>query len=268
MKSRTTILKFLNSNLLSILFVLLAVISIYVSKRQDVNIVFLNVGQGDAILFQEDDFQILVDGGPDDSVLYELPKYMPLLDNTIEVLVLTHAHDDHILGLLEVLENYNVQTILYSPSCNKSEAYDFMIKNYTDILKEVDNTTKLDYGNIHISVLYPIKQECMQNINDESIVLDIQFRDKLILLMGDAEKEVEERILESFRDIDILKAGHHCSDTASSDMFLTKTKPELAICSCGEENKFGHPHNETLENFRRHNVQYLITYIEGNIVIE
>src|SRR5690606_37134011 len=117
----------------------------------------------------------------------------------------------------------------------------------------------LDYGNIHMSVLYPIKQEYMQDINDESVVLDIQFGDKSILLLGDAEKEVEERILESFRDIDVLKAGHHCSDTASSDMFLIKTKPELAICSCGEGNKFGHPHDETLGNFKSHNVQYLLT---------
>jgi beta-lactamase superfamily II metal-dependent hydrolase len=188
MKNKTSILKFLIDNLLGILFVLIALIGVFVEKENLPHVVFLDVGQGDAILLQDDNFQVLIDGGPDDSILFELPKYMPLLDNTVEVLVLTHAHDDHILGLLEVLEHYNVQVVLYSPSCSESSAYRYMVENYANILKEVDSTTKLDYGDIKISVLYPLKQECKENVNNESVVLDVQIAGQSILLMGDAEK--------------------------------------------------------------------------------
>jgi len=116
---------------------------------------------------------------------------------------------------------------------------------------------------------------------DTDILVDENYRlaghrdhlDEAIELIGDRdedeeEKEVEEKISGDIVDVDILKAGHHCSRTASSEMFLNSVKPEIAICSVGEGNKFGHPHDETVEMFKKLNVQYLITYEQGNIVFE
>jgi competence protein ComEC len=88
--------------------------------------------------------------------------------------------------------------------------------------------------------------------------------------MGDAEQGVENKLLKesSLENMYILKAGHHCSRTATSDMFLRAVNPEVAICSYGKGNKFGHPHYETIEKFKKYNVQYLETAKEGDIVIK
>lgn len=268
MKILITILKFILKNWVVVIFIVIATFMQYNGYSDKPVVIFLNVGQGDAILIQQDGFQILVDGGPDDAVLYELAKYIPIYDRNIEIVVLTHAHDDHLKGLLMVLENYNVDSIWYSPSCVSTPSYQFLLKEYAGNLVKVDSSTKLQYGDISMSVIYPVETKCEENINNESIVLDVEVNGKRILLMGDAEKEVEERIFDDIGDIDILKAGHHCSRTASSEMFLNSIDPEIAICSVGEGNKFGHPHNETLEMFKKLNVQYLITYEEGNIVFE
>jgi len=268
MKTLTTILKFILKNWIVIFFILIATFMQYKGDNDDPVVVFLDVGQGDAILIQEDGFQILVDGGPDDAVLHELAKYIPIYDRNIEVVVLTHPHDDHLKGLLMVLENYNVNSIWYSPSCTDNPSYRFLLEKYPEKLVKVDASTKLEYEDISMSVIYPVEQRCEENINNESVILDVKVKGKRVLLTGDAEKEVEERISDNIGDIDILKAGHHCSRTASSEMFLKSIDPEIAICSVGEGNKFGHPHNETLEIFKKLNVQYLITYEQGNIVFE
>lgn len=268
MKVLTTILKFILKNWIVILFIVIATFMQYSEHSSSPVVVFLDVGQGDATLIQEDGFQILVDGGPDDAILYGLAKYLPIYDRNIEVVVLTHAHDDHLKGLLMVLENYSVDSIWYSPSCADTSSYKFMLEEYPEKLVKVDSSTKLKYGDISMSVIYPVEAKCEENINNESIVLDVDVNGKKILLTGDAEKDVEEQIFDKIGDVDILKAGHHCSRTASSEMFLNSVEPEIAICSLGEGNKFGHPHNETLEMFKKLNVQYLITYEEGNIVFE
>lgn len=268
MKTLATILKFILKNWIVVVFVVTATFMQYSEHSDGPVVVFLDVGQGDATLIQQDSFQVLVDGGPDDAVLYELAKYIPMYDRNIEVVVLTHAHDDHLKGLLMVLENYSVDSIWYSPSCVDTLSYKFMLQEYPEKLVKVDVSTMLQYGDISISVRYPVEAKCEENINNESIVLDVEVKGKRILLTGDAEKEVEEEIFDDVGDVDILKAGHHCSRTASSEMFLNSVEPEIAICSVGEGNKFGHPHNETLEMFKKLNVQYLITYEEGNIVFE
>jgi len=268
MRTLTIILKFILKNWIVILFILIATFMQNSKYSGRPVVVFLNVGQGDATLIQQDSFQILVDGSPDDAVLFELAKYMPIYDRNIEVVVLTHAHDDHLKGLLMVLENYNVDSLWYSPSCTNNPSYKFLLEKYAQKLVKVDTSTKLEYEDISMSVIYPVEGKCEKNINNESVILDVKVGQKRILLTGDAEKEVEEKIYENIGDIDILKAGHHCSRTASSEMFLKSINPEIVVCSAGEENKFGHPHNETLEMFKKLNVQYLITYEQGNIVFE
>jgi competence protein ComEC len=111
-----------------------------------------------------------------------------------------------------------------------------------------------------------------ENLNNDSVVMLLNYLDKRVLLMGDAEEEVEEIILRDYRsiltDIDILKAGHHCSNTASTYDFLEIVNPDIAICSCGEENRFGHPHKETIENFDKLAIEYYVTWEHGDYVVE
>jgi competence protein ComEC len=279
MKNITTISKigkkFLQKNIVNIIFVL-ATIILFSFSRNDNNrgpeIIFFDVGQGDAILIQQDNFQVLVDGGPDDGIIYELARKMPLYDKNIEIMVLTHPHEDHIRGLLNVLEEYTVEKIFINRVEYENRAYKYMLDNYENILYDVVGGDTFEYGDIKGEVLYPFNEERSQekNLNNESIVLLVGIKNYRILLMGDAEIEVEGRLIEQYdlQNIYILKVGHHCSKTSSSEMFLKITKPQIAICSCGEKNKFGHPHYETIEKFINLDVQYLITYKEGSIVIK
>ena len=273
MKNKTTILKIFKENSLNIFFFILAVLFIVGGKYNYTNrpiVVFFDIGQGDSILIQQGNYQVLVDGGPGDEIIFSLPKYMPWYDNTIETVVLTHPHADHINGIMSILQNYEVERILYNPIEYQNSAYEYLIENYKDILVSVKSGDTFGYEDIFFTVLYPFetndKQE--ENINNESVVLLARIADKKILLMGDSEQEVEEKLLqEDIRDVYVLKIGHHCSRTSTSQMFLTSVSPEVAICSVGMNNKFGHPHYETIEKLKNANVQYLITYEEGDILL-
>jgi competence protein ComEC len=279
MKSTTGISKivkkFLSKNIVNILFMGLALYILlsgaYLNSTIP-EIIFFDIGQGDAILIQQENFQVLIDGGPDDSIVYELAQSMPLYDKNIEIMILTHPHEDHIRGLLNVLEEFSVEKILFNRVEYEQKAYEYLLSNYEDSLFEVVEGDTFSYGDIQGTVLFPFKDKVGQNknINNESVVLLVEVKDYRILLMGDAEEELELKLLDRWdlQNIYILKVGHHCSKTSSSEMFLSVTKPQVAICSCGERNKFGHPHYETLEKFKMLNVQYLITYKEGNIVMK
>ena len=230
-------------------------------------VVFFDVGQGDSIFIQKGDFEILIDGGSDDTVVYKVSEYMRWDDRLIDVVVITHMHDDHYMGIKYLLERYDVGLFLLSPNCGDL-CQEFKVYNYI----EVSQGMKFEYDDILIDILWPRVGKLDNNLNNDSIVLFLKYLDKRVLLMGDAEKEVEEILLDNYgtyiTDIDILKAGHHCSKTASTYDFLEIVNPKLSICSCGEENRFGHPHKETLDNFNKLNIEYYITWEEGDYVVE
>jgi competence protein ComEC len=245
-------------------------------NNEDPEIIFFDIGQGDAILIQEGDFQVLVDGGPDDSVVFKLAKRMPSYDKNIEIVILTHPHEDHIRGLMNVLDEFTVERVFINRIEYDNKVYEDLLSGYKDIILEVKEGDKFKYKDIEGEIIYPIlnkgSNSRMQNknINNESIVTLLDIKGKRLLLMGDAEQGVENKLLKesSLENMYILKAGHHCSRTATSDMFLRAVNPEVAICSYGEGNKFGHPHYETIEKFKKYNVQYLETAKEGDIVIK
>ena len=231
-------------------------------------VVFLDVGQGDSILIQKDNVQILIDGGEDDSVLYQLAKYMPFGDMEIEVVVLTHPHSDHLAGLFHIFERYEIGEVWFNPVDYESGIYEYFLG--LDIeRKDVVEGEIYEIGDWNLKVLFASEEiyERDSNINNGSIVLQLDTNLHKFLFMGDAEVSEEQFLISKgvLEDIDILKAGHHCSKTASSNTFLDIVKPEVAICSYGEDNRFGHPHVETIEKFEKRNIQILSTQKEGNI---
>lgn len=273
MKNIAIILKFISKivlkrfvDLISLLF---ALIILFQRNDEGIDLVFLDVGQGDSILIQQNGFQILVDGGRDSTVLFEMSKYVSPKDMHIEILVLTHPHSDHLVGILEVLEKYEVDEVwVNTVEYDLAEYWYFLEQEYP--VREVSIGDSLEYMDIRIEVLYPFSKESVQrsNINNESIVIKADLDGHVVYLMGDAEEEIErllvkERLIE---DMDILKAGHHCSKSSSFEGFLGVGTIGVAVCSYGEGNSFGHPHDETLKRFAKCNVQHISTAEEGNIV--
>lgn len=230
-------------------------------------VVFLDVGQGDSILIQQGDFEILIDGGSDDTVVYKMGEYMRWDDKMIDVVLITHMHDDHYMGIKYLMEVYNVGMFLLSPNCTDL-CTDFRRFNHRD----VSMGDSIKYGSVTLNILWPRVGVIDDNLNNDSIVILVRYLDKRILLMADAEVEVEDILIHSYEthitNIDILKAGHHCSKTASSYGFLNIVNPYLSICSCGEDNRFGHPHIQTLQNFDSLGLDYIITWEYGDYIVE
>ena len=237
------------------------------------HIYFLDVGQGDAT-FVKTPFghQILIDGGPNNYVIEELGKVMPFFDKTIDLVVLTHPHADHIDGMVEVLKRFEVENVLMTGVYSGDSTYlEFLRVIEEQGVRVFFGEEDFVFGDVELDVLYPIESfygKSFDNINNSSVVVEISYEDVGILITGDLEIEGETELAESglLNDVDILQAGHHGSKTASSLPFLAKISPEIAVISCGKDNKFGHPHIEVLENLELAGVEEIYrTDLEGRI---
>ncbi len=228
----------------------------------------LDIGQGDAILITTpEQNHILIDGGPDNKVLSELPKVMPYLFSKIDLLVLTHPHLDHVAGLVEIVDRYDVGAVLLNPVAYGSGAYEIFLDKIVGRKIYSANAAKdFRLGDTYIDVLFPFQASLAEsNPNNQSVVIMISQGGHKILLTGDAEKEEEEKLIGYDLQADIFKAGHHGSKTSST--LLDEIMPKLLLISCGVGNKYGHPHAETLQNADDLGIEVLRTDVDGNISI-
>lgn len=221
------------------------------------HVFFLDVGQGDAILIQKGHQQILIDGGPDpDKICLELGDKLPFWDRTIELIILTHPDVDHITGLVEVLQRYEVKHVLTSgQECDSSVCMEWRRlieeKDIEHTIVQAGQRIALA-GEVSLEVLHPqrtLLQDTASDVNNNSVVLRLVFRDFSLLLTGDVFEEAEQHLLDrrfSLRST-VLKVPHHGSDTSSCSEFLAAVDPQLAVISVGAENPFGHPDPEVVE---------------------
>lgn len=234
---------------------------------------FLDVGQGDAILITAPSGeQILVDGGPEQEVLAKLAGVMPFLDRTLDLVVLTHPHADHVSGLVQILERYQVDAVLLTGVFYNNPIYDAFLEktNKYKVPIWVASGQNLKIGEVNFDVLFPIEPltgQRFENINNSSIVIKATYGDVDILLTGDAEQEVEDFLLTSGQNLaaEILKSGHHGSRTASGSDFLDEVLPEIAVIQSEKGNDFGHPHEETLENLKERDIVIRRNDLEGTV---
>ena len=232
---------------------------------------FLNVGQGDALLIQTPEgYNILVDGGPDNAVLYELGKYLPFYNRQIDLMVLTHPHADHLAGLVEILKRHQVNKILTTGVFYGSAEYE----KWLALIKEKNIPVEIANhqgimplgGQVHFFILFPeisLENKKIKNVNNASIVGKLIYGKSSALLSGDFEDE-EELVGKVDLTAQILKAGHHGSDNANSRKFLAAVGPKYAVISVGE-NKYGHPNQKTVENFEALGAKILRTDQPGDI---
>jgi len=231
----------------------LAIIVAVDMPDDNLHVSFLDVGQGDAILIQTPYHQdILVDGGPSPrDVALALGKKMPFWDRTIDLVVLTHPHADHITGLLEVLRRYRVKQVLFPPLDDGSPLCDEWLslieeKGIKQTIAQAGQQIDLGTERVTIEVLNPLVPPLagtVSDIDDNGVVMKICAGQVSFLLAADISWQTEYELLRRRANLNsvVLKAGHHGSDTSTSQEFLAVVDPCVAVICVGEDNRFGHP---------------------------
>jgi len=251
----------------SALLLVFALIGFTVNSQQDrtkLEIDYLDVGQGDAILIKTPYQQnILIDGGPDASVLAALGENMAFFDKNIDLMILTHPHADHVDGLVDVLKRYQVKKIAFTGVLHTAPDYlAFLeeIKNQNIPTLLINQKMDLDLGaDLKLQFLYPLTDlsgKKSDNLNDTSIVNRLIYKDKKFLFMGDLGQEGEADLLKYNFDLtsDIIKIGHHGSKYSTLPALLDQVKSQIAIIPVGKDNDFGHPHAATLDLLKDKNI--------------
>jgi competence protein ComEC len=205
--------------------------------------------------------QVLVDGGPDpDKICLELGEELPFWDKSLDLVLLTHAEDDHILGLLEVLSRYKVKQVMEPGFENDNVAYQEWLrlideKNITRTVARAGQQIELGDG-IRMEVLHP-QEEFVggsdEDVNNNSVVLRLVWKEISFLLTGDIGDEAERQMLYQGAELDstVLKVAHHGSAGSTSQHFLAAVDPQVAVICVGTDNPFGHPSPEVMERLEK-----------------
>ena len=233
----------------------LTTLTAFTMPDNKMHVSFLDVGQGDAILIQTPNHQdILVDGGPSaQTISAELSKHLPFWDRTIELVVLTHPHEDHLTGLLEVLQRYKVQQVLYLDTDYQTPLEQEWLslireKGVKSTLAKAGQMINLGSGEAPIEVINPAPGSSVPDM-DNGVVLRLSDGKISFLLTSDISQESELDLITRRADLTstVLKVAHHGSNYSSSAAFLAVVAPKLAVISVGADNTFGHPGAETMQ---------------------
>ena len=239
-------------------------------KDENIKIHFIDVSQGDSIFIElPNNETMLIDAG-ESSKEKIVSEYINTLGyNKINYVIGTHPHSDHIGGLAHIINSFNIEKIYMPKALSTSKTYENLLntiyKNNKNIITAKAGIKIIDEDNLKINILAPNNNN-YSNLNNYSVVIKINYKSKSFLFMGDAEILSENEILTDV-SADIIKIGHHGSDTSSSESFLSKVNPKYAIIMVGENNKYNHPNQTILDRLERNNIITYRTDLNGNIVI-
>lgn len=261
------------------------------SKPSYLRVDFLSVGQGDSeLITTPENHHILIDGGPDSTVLTKLSQHLPFWEKNLDLVILTHPESDHMRGILDVLQRYNVKYFLWT-GVIKNDAEN---KQLASLLEKAQHPQdnflaglsgfaptkiltisagqKIKAGKILIDILYPFGnlsgKELKNTSNDTCIVSKIIYGKNSFLLTGDISSASEKEIVDSGENIssDVLKVAHHGSKYSTSDLFLENVRPKEAVIEVGK-NSFGHPTPEVLQRLEKFGIKIFRTDKSGDIEI-
>lgn len=246
---------------------------LFVSYRDNsVKVIFLDVGEGDAILVRSGSTEVLIDSGADpDRLLAHLGRHIPFWDRTIEVILATHPDRDHIGGFAKLLRLYRVESVFTNGAEDETDTEK---EFFSAIGREgverrslrTGSRISLPDGKGVFDILHPTPEfvsEGKDASNEGSIVLLFSFGETRVLLTGDLPNE--ERFLPEIPRADILKVAHHGSKYSTSVFFLDRVQPKDAVVSVGK-NSYGHPASETLERLQKIGANIFRTDLLGDIV--
>lgn len=244
-----------------------------VPKDSELMISYMDVGQGDAAYIKVNGNDILIYAGPRSNSKELLEQLKAKNIDDFELVIATHPHEDHIGGMVDVFKEYEVKAF-YSPKItHTTKTYENLVKAVKDEglkTKELKGGMVIDLGEgAKFEVFTPQKSE-YEELNDYSPIMKLSFGDTSYLFTGDAEKLAEEEALAKYKnslDSDVIKFGHHGSSSSSSNAFIEAVSPKYGIISCAKDNKYGHPHRETLDIIKKYNIKTFRTDTDGEIIL-
>ena len=245
---------------------------------QALKVDFLDVGQGDSAFIQTPEgHQIMIDGGPDTSSMRDLSSRMPFWDKTLDLVILTHPESDHMQGLLDILQTYRVDYILWSGVKKTAPEYSKWIsilerqKKLGAKIIIAEAGQEIRAGNVLIDTMYPFSslegKQLEASANDTCVVSKIIYGKDSFLFTGDIDNKAEKELVDSNEDIlsNVLKVAHHGSKTSTSDLFLENVKPQIAVISVGAKNTYGHPTPEVLQRLEKFGIKMFRTDKDGDV---
>ena len=240
----------------------------------DFSVTFLDVGQGDCSVIRSGDKTMLIDAGESENADRILNFLKENSITKLDYVVATHPHSDHIGALPKVISGMDVENVIIPEI---SEENIPTTKIYEEFLSAVQESganvisawdgDEFTLADAEVQILSPAADD--EELNNMSVVIKMTFGNNSFLFMGDAEKEVESVLLSLGTDVsaDVIKIGHHGSNTSTSEGFLKAVSPDTAVICVGEDNRYNHPGSDTLERLSRYGVKTYMTKDNGNIVI-
>lgn len=245
------------------------------TENSNFQVHYIDVGQGDCSLVVCDGQTLLIDAGENGHET-EVINYLRLLGiDKLDYIIATHPHSDHIGGLPEVIEEFGMDNIIM-PRLTKEQTP--TTKTYTRMLEEIKASgakvisakvgSTYTLGEASFEILGPVSDSA-EDLNSMSVVAKVTHGENSFLFTGDAESDEEREIIGAGVDLDadVLKMGHHGSNTSSCKEFLVEVTPEICVIMCGEDNDYGHPHKEPLERLKKYTNEIYRTDLCGDIVI-
>lgn len=268
-------------NSLTILGIFIAgvgILSVYtypMIQSHDLRVVFLDVGQGDAIWIQAPNGkELLIDAGPDQVVVERLGTEKSFFDRTIDFAMATHSDADHIGGFPYVFDRFFIPVMIESEISSPTVTDRVLTKKISAeqghrLTARTGERIILDpKNNVVVDILFPDQNPNGWETNEASVVTKITYGNTSFLLTGDSPSEVEDFLVRQYGDqlkSNVLKLGHHGSKTSSSDTFLKTVQPDIVVVSAGLGNKYGHPAPEVIERVESTNAQIFETSRMGSI---
>lgn len=237
-------------------------------------IYYLDVGQSDCTIIKCDDEVLIIDTGTANQVFTIRKSLYTLEIDEIDYMIITHQHDDHMSGAVELIKHYNVSNVMMPKLSDINSTNSPTYNNLINTISEYEVTpvgltsgNSFNLGSALVEVLAPIKQD--KELNNMSAVIKITYGDTSFLFQGDSEQKVEKQLINLGYDLsaDVIKIGHHGSKTASHDAYLNEVKPYYAIISCAPDNTYGHPSYTVIDKLEKIGIKTYVTSLHGNITI-